>query len=499
MKKSYNSSSLIGRIVLFVLLFSASAIQAQVGIGTTNPNASSALDISSTTKGLLTPRMTTTQRNAIVAPAESLLVFDTTVDAFYFYDTTTSAWVKLANEGTIKRNNYKLVKSMADFPTPASGKITLASNTYYEINGTITLTVPIDLNNAYVGGLDANEDVLSFPGGTVFQGSTGGSIRNITIMGAQAFNITGPGMTSSSSLLVQNTIIDGMTSSVGSISGLGLYFGNIVQFINNTNGITYKNIGNLLLNNQAWLDSNNGIFETFTEAFGLIEKVSGFSTVNGSDVALDVSSNPTVGNGILQGTVFSGTTTASEGFVKKYTSGSYTGFNFNKNWSVNSPGIPRESDDVATGNINLTASISSPITTTLTGTGASSRKKLNGPTTSTNLFRFERSGNNRLIYKGNKKRFFQVNASLSFSTSFTGTPLVTTYVLYIAKGSGAGAASVIPETKVYGRLTTSTSEVIAIPIVGTIELDTDDFIEVWAERESGNGNIESASLNATIN
>jgi hypothetical protein len=79
--------SLIGRIVLFVLLFSASAIQAQVGIGTTNPNASSALDISSITKGLLTPRMTTTQRNAIVAPAESLLVFDTTVDAFYFYDT----------------------------------------------------------------------------------------------------------------------------------------------------------------------------------------------------------------------------------------------------------------------------------------------------------------------------------------------------------------------------------------------------------------------------
>jgi len=289
-------------------------------------------------------------------------------------------------------------------------------------------------------------------------------------------------------------------ASVGTISGVGLYFSNIVQFINNTTGITYTNIPNLLLNNQGWLGNNNGTLETFTGTFGLIEKVSGFSIVMDGATGLDVSGNPSVGQGVLLGTVFARPTAGTTGiFVKKYVTGSFPGFNFTNKWTVNAPGIPRESDDVATGNINLTASIGSPVTTTLVGTGTTSRRKLNGPTTSTNLFRFERSGNNRLIYKGNKKRFFQVNASLSFSTSFTGTPLVTTYVLYIAKGSGAGAASVIPETKVYGRLTTSTSEVIAIPIVGTIELDTDDFIEVWAERESGNGNIESASLNATIN
>ena len=35
---------------------------AQVGVGTTTPDASSALDITSTTKGLLIPRMTETQR-----------------------------------------------------------------------------------------------------------------------------------------------------------------------------------------------------------------------------------------------------------------------------------------------------------------------------------------------------------------------------------------------------------------------------------------------------
>jgi hypothetical protein len=65
---------------------------AQVGIGTTNPNASSMLDIQSTTKGVLIPRMTTAQRTIIANPANGLLVFDTTTNSFWFY---TSTWQEL--------------------------------------------------------------------------------------------------------------------------------------------------------------------------------------------------------------------------------------------------------------------------------------------------------------------------------------------------------------------------------------------------------------------
>jgi uncharacterized protein (TIGR02145 family) len=50
---------------------------AQVGIGTTTPNASAALDITSTTSGLLPPRMTEAQRNAITTPATGLMVYCT--------------------------------------------------------------------------------------------------------------------------------------------------------------------------------------------------------------------------------------------------------------------------------------------------------------------------------------------------------------------------------------------------------------------------------------
>ena len=51
-----------------------------IGVGTTAPAASSKLDITSTTQGVLFPRMTTTQKNAIASPATGLVVFDTTLN-----------------------------------------------------------------------------------------------------------------------------------------------------------------------------------------------------------------------------------------------------------------------------------------------------------------------------------------------------------------------------------------------------------------------------------
>jgi len=62
---------------LILLLAFSTSVYAQVGIGTSSPDASSALDVASTDKGFLMPRMTTAQREAIASPAEGLMVFDT--------------------------------------------------------------------------------------------------------------------------------------------------------------------------------------------------------------------------------------------------------------------------------------------------------------------------------------------------------------------------------------------------------------------------------------
>ena len=81
-------------IGLFLIFFSISALSAQVGIGTENPEASSIFDVTSTSKGFLVPRMTENQKNAISTPAQGLLVFQTNgTVGFYSYDG--SSWLHL--------------------------------------------------------------------------------------------------------------------------------------------------------------------------------------------------------------------------------------------------------------------------------------------------------------------------------------------------------------------------------------------------------------------
>lgn len=65
--------------------------QAQVGIGTSTPDSSSILELSSDSLGFLVPRMTLAQRNAISNPSKGLLIYQTNGNqAFYFY--TGSSW-----------------------------------------------------------------------------------------------------------------------------------------------------------------------------------------------------------------------------------------------------------------------------------------------------------------------------------------------------------------------------------------------------------------------
>ena len=61
-------------LVILTLLLAATAAQAQVGIGTASPDASAILDLTASAKGFIVPRMTSGQRDAILAPAAGLLI-----------------------------------------------------------------------------------------------------------------------------------------------------------------------------------------------------------------------------------------------------------------------------------------------------------------------------------------------------------------------------------------------------------------------------------------
>ncbi len=74
-------------ICLICLMGAVQNIQAQsVGIGTTAPHPSAALDVSSSNKGFLPPRMSSSQRTAIPNPKKGLMVYDTTQNEHVYFD-----------------------------------------------------------------------------------------------------------------------------------------------------------------------------------------------------------------------------------------------------------------------------------------------------------------------------------------------------------------------------------------------------------------------------
>lgn len=69
---------------------------AQVGVGTTTPDPSAQLHLNSSSKGILIPKMTEAQRNAVASPATGLLIYQTNnTPGFYYY--TGTSWTKVVS------------------------------------------------------------------------------------------------------------------------------------------------------------------------------------------------------------------------------------------------------------------------------------------------------------------------------------------------------------------------------------------------------------------
>lgn len=133
-------------ITLASLLFATVATKAQtnVGINTSTPDASAALDVKSTTQGLLIPRMTKVQRDAVnmvggvSTPATGLLVYQTDdTPGFYFYNGTTWTALKggLAN-GTAGGQVYITAPTS---PYAPQSPQTLAGDVNLSTTGIVTI------------------------------------------------------------------------------------------------------------------------------------------------------------------------------------------------------------------------------------------------------------------------------------------------------------------------------------------------------------------------
>jgi len=147
--------------VLVVLLYSmmASSQTGSVGIGTTSPNSSAALEIASSTKGILIPRMSSVQRNAIPSPAAGLMVYDNTTNSFWFRNNI--SWVEISDTAN---NIWKKNGSNAVVNVPDNVGIG---------NDTPQYHLDIRKPNATIGLTDAQTDE--------FSGSITGNSKNLVI------------------------------------------------------------------------------------------------------------------------------------------------------------------------------------------------------------------------------------------------------------------------------------------------------------------------------
>jgi hypothetical protein len=87
-------------VIAFGLVCLMGAILAQnVGIGTSTPDPSARLDVSDNQRGILIPRLTTAERNAITNPAPSLLIYNTDCNEYQYYIDGTG-WVSILTNVT---------------------------------------------------------------------------------------------------------------------------------------------------------------------------------------------------------------------------------------------------------------------------------------------------------------------------------------------------------------------------------------------------------------
>lgn len=151
-------------ILLLAAVAFAASVQAQVGINNNAPDAKSILDLIATDKGLLITRMTTAFRDAISssgATPESLLVYDTDLKGFYFFQGSNwyslSGWVKAASS-----NNVSLAGSASVTGTMSAGNIgttgTVSSGSISN-SGTLTTNSLTSTGNISAGSVSTSGNI----------------------------------------------------------------------------------------------------------------------------------------------------------------------------------------------------------------------------------------------------------------------------------------------------------------------------------------------------
>jgi len=174
------------------------------------PNSKAILDVSSTTKGMLVPRMTTTERLAINAGSSEtgMMVFDTTLGRFMFFNGST--WIKLGegfwseNANGIYRNGAVGVGSVPSTTANLRAETSTYPHAGYLVNNMNSASTTYGVYGAALGTGSGEKRGGSFE-------ATGGTGTNIGVRGVASGGLVNwAGYFSTGNVFVQDSLLIGL-------------------------------------------------------------------------------------------------------------------------------------------------------------------------------------------------------------------------------------------------------------------------------------------------
>ncbi len=240
--------------VAFVSLLGGT-VNGQIGIGVSGSvNSSAALEVNSSTKGFLPPRMTTSQRDAITSPENGLIIYNSTTGKLNIREN--GSWSEL---GTNNRN--QTVSGINTFTgnntfsgtnsysgnlsvsgnTTLSGNLTMAGNSTF--NGATTMNGDVTMNSRLVVPMAQ----LSFYNNSGVTTNTSATDWNSTTSSTNWVSINFPAR---GATFGTNTLIDSISTlgarvnhnNSGSGEGVIAYKGSSTKMFNISYSISYKGV-----------------------------------------------------------------------------------------------------------------------------------------------------------------------------------------------------------------------------------------------------------------
>ncbi|MCX6292402.1 MAG: hypothetical protein NT126_11665 [Bacteroidetes bacterium] len=129
--------------VCFLVTGRVTVLAQSLGLNNSSPNASAILDATSTSKGILIPRMTSAQRDAIASPATGLMIYvtDKTI-GFYYYDGT--RWVSMYSPSST------IIRRKSTDETVCGTGAGCTQHTGTTLQNDDELAVPLQANQSYI-------------------------------------------------------------------------------------------------------------------------------------------------------------------------------------------------------------------------------------------------------------------------------------------------------------------------------------------------------------